>query len=48
MDSVPVMKTRLEHMDLLKCFAIFSVLLGHATEQLSGGFFWDHPLWEFI
>ena len=42
------MKTRLEYMDLLKCFAIFSVLLGHATEQLSGGLFWDHPLWEFI
>lgn len=48
MDSVPTMKTRLEYMDLLKCFAIFSVLLGHATEQLSGGLFWDHPLWEFI
>lgn len=42
------MGQRLEHMDLLKCFAIFSVLLGHATEQLSGGLFWDHPVWEFI
>ena len=57
-DTLPIMsdatttparvKPRLEHMDLLKCFAIFSVLLGHATEQLSGGLFWDHPLWEFI
>lgn len=42
------MRQRLEYMDLLKCFAIFSVLLGHATEQLSGGLFWDHPVWEFI
>ena len=42
------MKPRLEHMDLLKCFAIFSVLVGHSTEQLSGGLFWDHPVWEFI
>ena len=42
------MGQRLEHMDLLKCFAIFSVLLGHSTEQLSGGLFWDHPVWEFI
>ncbi len=42
------MKQRLEHMDLLKAFAIFSVLLGHSTEQLSGGLFWDHPVWEFI
>ena len=42
------MGQRLEHMDLLKCFAIFSVLLGHSTEQLSGGQFWDHPVWEFI
>ena len=48
-DTSPAqVKPRLEHMDLLKCFAIFSVLLGHATEQLSGGLFWDHPLWEFI
>ena len=39
---------RLEHMDILKAFAIFSVLLGHATEQLSGGLFWDHPVWIFI
>ena len=42
------MGQRLEHMDLLKAFAIFSVLLGHATEQLSGGLFWDHPVWTFI
>lgn len=42
------MRQRLEYMDLLKTFAIFSVLLGHATEQLSGGLFWDHPVWEFI
>ena len=42
------MRQRLEYMDLLKCFAIFSVLLGHSTEQLSGGLFWDHPVWEFI
>ena len=42
------MRQRLEHMDLLKAFAIFSVLLGHSTEQLSGGLFWDHPVWEFI
>ena len=42
------MRQRLEHMDLLKAFAIFSVLLGHSTEQLSAGLFWDHPVWEFI
>ena len=42
------MRQRLEYMDLLKCFAIFSVLLGHSTEQLSGGLFWDHPVWGFI
>jgi fucose 4-O-acetylase-like acetyltransferase len=42
------MGQRLEHVDLLKAFAIFSVLLGHATEQLSGGLFWDHPVWTFI
>lgn len=42
------MGQRLEYMDLLKAFAIFSVLLGHATQQLSGRLFWDHPVWEFI
>lgn len=42
------MGKRIEYLDLLKFFAIFSVLLGHSTEQLSAGTFWDHPLWSFI
>ncbi len=39
------MGQRLEHMDPLKRVAIFSVLLWHLTEQLSGGQFCDHPVW---
>lgn len=39
---------RVAYLDFLKFFAIFSVLVGHATEQLSADIFWDHPLWEFI
>lgn len=39
---------RIEYLDFLKWFAIFSVLLGHSTEQLSADLFWDHPLWTFI
>lgn len=42
------MGKRIEYLDFLKFFAIFSVLLGHATEQISADIFWDHPLWEFI
>ena len=42
------MTKRIEYLDFLKFFAIFSVLLGHSTEQLSAGTFWDHPLWSFI
>lgn len=41
-------KGRIEYLDFLKFFAIFSVLVGHSTEQLSADLFWDHPLWEFI
>lgn len=41
-------KGRVEYLDFLKFFAIFSVLVGHSTEQLSADIFWDHPLWEFI
>ena len=42
------MGKRIEYLDLLKFFAIFSVLVGHSTEQLSAGTFWDHPVWSFI
>ena len=42
------MGKRIEYLDFLKFFAIFSVLLGHSTEQISADLFWDHPLWEFI
>ncbi|MBQ0006880.1 MAG: acyltransferase family protein [Alistipes sp.] len=42
------MSRRIEYLDFLKFFAIFSVLLGHSTEQMSANLFWDHPLWEFI
>ncbi len=41
-------KQRIEYIDFLKFFAIFSVLIGHSTEQLSGQVFWDHPVWSFI
>lgn len=37
-------KGRVEYLDSLKFFAIFSVLVGHSTEQLSADIFWDHPL----
>ena len=42
------MGKRIEYLDFLKFFAIFSVLLGHSTEQISADLFWDHPLWESI
>ena len=42
------MGKRIEYLDFLKFFAIFSVLVGHSTEQMSANLFWDHPLWEFI
>lgn len=42
------MDKRIEYLDFLKFFAIFSVLLGHSVEQISADLFWDHPLWEFI
>ena len=42
------MGKRIEHIDLLKFFAIFCVLLGHSTEQISADIFWDHPVWTFI
>lgn len=42
------MGKRIEYLDFLKFFAIFSVLVGHSTEQMSADIFWDHPLWEFI
>lgn len=42
------MGKRIEYLDLLKFFAIFCVLLGHSTEQISADLFWDHPIWSFI
>ena len=42
------MGKRIEYIDHLKFFAIFCVLLGHSTEQISGDLFWDHPVWSFI
>ena len=42
------MGKRIEYIDLLKFFAIFCVLLGHSTEQISADIFWDHPVWTFI
>lgn len=41
-------KTRILYLDLLKFFAISSVLLGHSVEQTTGNDFWDNPIWEFI
>jgi len=42
------MHGRIEYLDFLKAVAIFLVLLGHSTEQISANLFWDHPLWSFI
>ena len=42
------MGKRIEYIDFLKFFAIFCVLLGHSTEQVSADIFWDHPIWSFI
>jgi len=42
------MKQRIAYIDFLKSVAIFFVLLGHSTEQISADVFWDHPLWSFI
>ena len=44
------MKTapRIAYIDLLKLFAIATVLLGHSVEQLSADKFWDHPIWSFV
>jgi len=42
------MKQRIEYLDFLKMIAIFLVLLGHSTEQISSDLFWDHPVWSFI
>lgn len=42
------MGKRIEYIDHLKFFAIFCVLLGHSTEQISADLFWDHPVWTFI
>ena len=39
---------RIASIDLLKLFAIATVLLGHSVEQLSADKFWDHPVWAFI
>lgn len=42
------MKNRIDYIDFLKFFAIFSMLLGHSVEQTSADLFWDHPVWEAI
>lgn len=39
---------RLNHLDLLKFFAIASVILGHAVEQTTGNDFWTNPIWSVI
>lgn len=41
-------QSRIPYLDLLKFFAIASVILGHSVEQLTGDDFWDNPLWSFI
>lgn len=42
------MARRIEYLDFLKAVAIFTVLLGHSTEQISADLFWDHPIWSFL
>lgn len=39
---------RIDYIDFLKFFAIFSMLLGHSVEQTSADLFWDHPVWEAV
>lgn len=39
---------RLSHLDLLKFFAISSVVLGHSVEQTTGSDFWTNPIWSVI
>ncbi len=41
-------KKRIPYLDLLKCFAIVCVFLGHSVEQITGNDFWDNPIWSFI
>lgn len=48
MEMTSTRNKRIVSMDVLKCFAIVCVLLGHATEQTSADIFWDHPLWATI
>lgn len=48
MKMTSITTKRIVSMDVLKCFAIVCVLLGHATEQTSADMFWDHPLWATI
>lgn len=43
-----IQKQRIPYLDFLKFFAIVSVFLGHAVEQITGNDFWDNPLWSFI
>ena len=43
-----IQKPRIPYLDFLKFFAIASVFLGHAVEQITGNDFWDNPLWSFI
>ncbi|WP_321437566.1 acyltransferase family protein [uncultured Bacteroides sp.] len=41
------MEKRVKYLDLIKFFAIYCVLLGHAM-QFIGKNFWSNPVWEFI
>ena len=39
---------RENYLDLLKFFAIASVILGHCSEQITGNDFWTNPIWNII
>ena len=39
---------RVEYLDMLKAFAIFSVVLGHALQYLAWPDFWGRKAWMFI
>lgn len=48
MSALSVSKDRINYLDLLKFFAIASVILGHCTEQITGNDFWTNPIWSTI
>lgn len=48
MSAIDGSKNRISYIDLLKFFAIASVILGHCTEQITGNDFWSNPIWSTI